>query len=368
MASRVPEFYKLTPKGRLNYLKRHAKLSEGDIEILSRSGALGLDLADRMIENVIGVMHIPLSIATGFIVNGKEYLVPMATEQKFTITLATKGAELTSVTGGFKANSTVPTMIGQIQLVGVKDLGRAKQRILANKEGILQEANAQSRTRKAIDVEARGIDTPRGPMLVVELSVDVKDSMGANVVNSMCEAVAPFVANLGEGKANLRVVSNLAARRLVHVKAIATEGDLGGPEVVDRIVAAVDFAESDPWRAVTHNKGIMNGVSAVLLATSNDTRAVEAGAHAYAAITGRYRPLSTWRKTDEGNLMGELTMPMAVGIVGGAISTNPTAKIVLKILRARTATELGEVAASTGLAYNLAALQVLVMGGIKRIS
>jgi len=367
MASRVPEFYKLTPRARLNYLKRHAKLSEGDIELLSRSGALGLDLVDRMIENVIGVMHIPLSIATGFIINGKEYLVPMATEQRSTIALATKGAELTSVTGGFKANSTVSTMIGQIQLVGVKDLGRAKQRILANKEGILQEANAQSRTRKAIDVEARGIDTPRGPMLVVELSVDVKDSMGANVVNSMCEAVAPLVADLGEGKVNLRVVSNLAARRLVHVKAIVTEGDLGGSEAVDRIVAAVDFAESDPWRAATHNKGIMNGVSAVLLATSNDTRAVEAGAHAYAAITGRYRPLSIWRKTDEGDLMGELTMPMAVGIVGGAVSTNPTAKVVLKILRARTATELGEVAASAGLAYNLAALQALVMGGIKRL-
>lgn len=367
MASRITGFYKLTPKERLDYLKKFAKLSEGDIELLMHSDSLGLDLADRMIENVVGVMHVPLSIATGFIVNDREYLVPMATEQKSIITLTTKGAELISVTGGFKASSTGSTMMGQIQLVGVKDLGRAKQRILANKEEILQEANAQSRTRKAIDVEARCIDTPRGLMLVVELLVDVKDSMGANVVNSMCEVVAPLVANLGEGKANLRVVSNLAARRLVHVKAIVPEGDVGGSEVVDRVVAAVDFAESDPWRAATHNKGIMNGVSAVLLATSNDTRAVEAGAHAYAAITGRYRPLSTWRKTDEGDLMGELTMPIAVGIVGGAVSTNPTARIALKILRVRTATELGEIAASAGLAYNIAALQALVTDGIKRV-
>jgi hydroxymethylglutaryl-CoA reductase len=359
------EFHRLSPKERLDYLRKFAKLSEEDVKLLSSLGALGLKSADRMIENVIGVMPIPLGIAMGFVVNGREYLVPMATEQESIISMATRGAELTLEAGGFRASSTGSTMAGQIQLVRVPDLEGAKQRILENKGKILQEANAQSRTRKATDVEVRYVETSIGPMLIVELLVDVKDSMGANVVNSMCEAVAPLVERLGKGKANLRVVSNLAASRLVHVETIVRKEDIGGAEVIDRIIAACDFAESDPWRAATHNKGIMNGVSAVLLATSNDTRAVEAGAHAYAAITGRYRPLSTWRKTEGSDLMGELTMPMVVGIVGGAVSAHQMARMALKILGVRTAAEFGGVVASAGLAYNLAALQALVTVGIK---
>jgi len=351
---------------RLDYLRKFAKLSEEDVKLLS-SCTLELKLADRMIENVIGVISIPLGIATGFIVNDREYLVPMATEQESIISMTTRGAELTLVSGGFRASNTGSTMVGQIQLMRAYDPERARKRILANKEKILKDANAQSRTRKAMDVEARRVETPTGPMLIIELLVDVKDSMGANVVNSMCEAVAPLVEQLGGGKVNLRVVSNLAVRRLVCVKTILPKDNVGGAEVVDRIVSACDFAESDPWRAATHNKGIMNGVSAVLLATSNDTRAVEAGAHAYAAITGRYCPLSKWRKTEEGDLMGELIMPMAVGVVGGAVSTHPIARIALKVLQVRTAAELGEVAASAGLAYNLAALQALVTIGIKSI-
>jgi hydroxymethylglutaryl-CoA reductase len=350
---------------RLDYLRKFANLSEEDVKLLSSSGALELKSADRMIENVIGVIAIPLGIAVGFVVNDKEYLVPMATEQESIIPMVTRGAELTLETGGFRASSMGSTMAGQIQLVRVPDPEGAKQRILANKEKILQEANAQSKTRKATDVEVRRVESSIGPMLIVELLVDVIDSMGANVVNSMCEVVAPLVEQLGEGRVNLRVVSNLAVRRLVHVETMVRKDDVGGAEVIDRIVSACDFAESDTWRAATHNKGIMNGVSAVLLATSNDTRAVEAGAHAYAAITGRYRPLSTWRKTEEGDLMGKLTMPMAVGIVGGAISAHPMARIALKILGVGTAAEFGEVVASAGLAYNLAALQALVTVGIK---
>jgi len=258
-------------------------------------------------------------------------------------------------------------MIGQIQVVKVQDLENAKQRILANKEEILQEANTQSRTRKAIDVEVRTLETSFGAMLIVELLVDVKDSLGTNVVDSMCEAVAPLIATLSKGKVNLRIVSNLATRRLVNVEAVVLKDVVGGPGIVDRIVEASAFAESDPFRAATHNKGIMNGVSAVLLATNNDTRAVEAGAHAYTSLSGQYRPLSIWRKNEEGDLIGKLMMPMAVGIVGGAVSTHPTAGIALKMLGVKTATELGEVAASAGLAYNLAALQALTTRGIRSI-
>jgi len=360
-------FYKLNPKKRLNYLRKTANLSEEEASLLL-SGSLDLKAADRMIENVIGFMPIPLGILTGLIVNDKEYLVPMATEQKSIISMTSKGAELTRTTGGFKTSSTEPIMIGQIQLVKVRDFEQAKQRILANKRRILEKANTQSGTRKAIDVEVRTLETSMGLMLIVELLVDVKDSFGANVVDSMCEAVAPSIAYLSRGKVNLRIVSNLATRRLVHVKTVVSKEVVGGEEMVDRIDEASAFADSDPFRAATHNKGIMNSISAVLLATGNDTRAVEAGAHAYAALTDHYRPLSTWRKNREGNLIGELTMPMAVGIIGAAISTHPTARISLKILGVKTAVELGEVAASAGLAYNLAALQALVTKGIKSIN
>ena len=367
MTSRISGFCKLSIKERLNYLRRFAKLSEEEIRLLLSSGALGLELADRIIENAIGVLPTPLGIAPGFIVNGKEYLVPMATEQRSIISMATRGAEWTQATGGFKARSTRSTMIGQIQLVKVQDLEKAKQRVLTSKEEILQEANTQSRTRRAFDVEVRTVETSVGPMLVVELLVDVKDSMGANVVDSMCEAAAPLIGSLAEGKVNLRIVSNLATRRLVHVETAVSKDAFKDVEIVDRIVMASAFAEKDPFRAATHNKGIMNGVSAVLMATNNDTRAVEAGAHAYAAIKGNYRPLSIWHRNKEGNLIGELAMPMAIGIVGGTISTHPTARIALKILRVKTAMELGKVAASVGLAYNLAVLEALVTKGVKSI-
>ena len=357
-------FRKLSPSERLDYLRKVAELSKEEAEILASSRALRLDSADRTAENVIGVMPVPLGIATGFTVNGKEYLVPMATEQQTIISTATKGAELTQPTGGFKALSTGSVMIGQIQLTRVRDHGKAKERLLANKKAILEKADTQSRTRRAVGIEVRTLETSVGPMLVVELLVDVKDSMGANVVDSMCETVAPLIASLAEGRVNLRIVSNLATRRLVHVETLVSEEAIGGEDIADRIVAACAFAESDTFRAATHNKGIMNGVSAVLLATNNDHRAVEAGAHAYATITGQYLPLSRWFKNKEGDLAGKLTMPMAVGTIGGVIQAHPTARIALKILGVKTAAELGEVAASAGLAYNFAALQTLVTTGI----
>jgi hydroxymethylglutaryl-CoA reductase len=231
--------------------------------------------------------------------------------------------------------------------------------ILTYKEEVLEMANKMSRTRKALDLEVRLLSSSIGRMLIVELFVDVRDSMGANLVNSMCEAVAPFIENLSEGRTIVRVLSNLATKRMVHIKTVV-EKDVLEDRAVDSIVKASNFAAADPYRAATHNKGIMDGVSSVLLATSNDTRAVEAGAHAYAALKGRYRPLSTWSKDERDNLQGELKMPMQVGIIGGTILTHPTAKTVLKILGVKTSNELGEIAASTGLAYNLAVLNALV--------
>lgn len=364
MSDKKIEFHKLTLKERISYVKKLANLTNEEVKGLSTQ-ALELDSANRMIENVIGVIPIPLGIASGFIINDMEYLVPMATEQRSIVLMTMRGAELTRDTGGFIAETSGSRMIGQIQVMKVKDFEMAKQRILANVEKILQRANTQSRTRRALDVEVRKLDTSIGDMVIVELTVDVKDSMGANVVNSMCEAISPLIESLTEGKANLRAVSNLATQRLVHVETVVAKDTIGGEEIVDRVVMASEFARADPFRAATNNKGIMNSVSAVLLATNNDMRAVEAGAHAYAARMGHYHPLSTWHQGNKGHLHGRLVMPMAVGIVGGAISSHPTARTALKISEVKTATELGEVAASAGLAYNLSALLALVTGGIQ---
>jgi hydroxymethylglutaryl-CoA reductase len=358
--SALPEFCKLSPKERLEYLREVMGLSKEEAEPFISTEPLRLESAERMIENVVGFMPVPLGIATGLIVNGREYFVPMATEQRSVVWMVTAGAQLTRATGGFKASAAPSIMIGQIQLTRVEDFRKARESILVNKESILEEANTQSGTRKAVDVEVREVSSAIGPMLVVELLVNVRDSMGANVVDSMCEKVAPIVESLSGGSLNLRVVSSLATRRLVHIKAVVSKHFFENTDIVDRIVDASVFAENDPFRAATHNKGIMNGVSAVLLATCNDTRAVEAGAHSYAAMSGQYRPLSVWHRNEEGDLSGKLTMPMAIGTVGGAVSTHPTARAALKMLGVRTASELGEVAASAGLAYNLAALQALV--------
>ena len=348
------------PYDRLNRLRIAGKLSEEEVSVLSSSRASGE--GGQSIENAIGFMPVPLGILDGLVVNNREYLVPMATTQKSVISLTSRGSLWAGIGGGFRARSMGSTMIGQVQLTGLGDLQGVKSRILANKEEILGRANTQSSTRRAFDLGIREVETFMGPMLVMELLVDVKDSMGANVVDSMCEAVAPLVEGLSGGRAGLRVLSNLATRRLVRAEVEVPSEVVGGTGVVDGIVAASVFAESDLWRAATHNKGVMNGVSAVLLATGNDTRAVEAGAHAYAALSGKYCPLSKWNKNSQGALAGELTMPMAVGIVGGAVNIHPVSRIALKLLGVRTAVELGEVAASAGLAYNLGALQAMVTG------
>jgi hydroxymethylglutaryl-CoA reductase len=341
-----------------------AKLTPDELALLE-GGGLTLELADQLRENVLSTIRMPLSVADSFIVNGRELLVPMATEERSVILQAERGAALAAQGGGFKAESLGQVMIGQIQVVDVPDLDAAEARIRAEKPGLLEDANTVSSTRKAVDLQSRRIMTAVGPMLIVEIFVDVKDSMGANLVDSMCELIAPTVEQLSGGRVNMRILSNLATRRLVKVAA-RIPVDAIGREAAERVVKASAFADADPYRAATHNKGVMNGVVAVLLASGNDTRAVEAGAHAYASITGTYRPLSRWRISD-GFLEGALEMPMSVGTVGGVVNAHPTARLSLRILGAESAADLAQAAASAGLACNLGALITLVTDGIKSI-
>jgi len=295
----------------------------------------------------------------------------MAIEEPSVIAAASNAAKMAGRKGGFHATTTDPVMIGQIQVVGVRDVNRARFEVLARKDEILRKANDQdpilvSMGGGARDLEVRIIDTFVGKMLIAELLVDCRDAMGANAVNTMAEAVAPMIEEISGGRVYLRIISNLAVKRLARVKAVFAKEALGGEEVVDGIVNAYAFAASDPFRCATHNKGIMNGVSAAVLACGNDTRAIGAGAHAYAARSGHYTSLTTWEKTVEGDLVGTLEMPMAVGIVGGATASNPIAKLCVKILGIKSAKELAEAIVSVGLAQNLAALRALAAEGIQR--
>ncbi len=368
--SRIPGFYKLTPKERLEKVAEFADLTEEEVELLRRFGALDEATADRMIENVIGVFQLPLGIAVNFLINGRDYMIPMVIEEPSVVAAASNAAKMTREGGGVYTQSTESLMIGQIQLVDVKDPYGARLEILRNKDEILEIANEQDPVLVKLgggakDLEARVIDTRLGQMLIVHLIVDVKDAMGANAVNTMAEAVAPRLASIAGGRFRLRIISNLADKRLVRAWTRIPPEAVGGREVAEGIVEAWAFADADPYRAATHNKGIMNGVDAVVIATGNDWRAVEAGAHAYACRFGCYKPLSTWELDEKGNLVGSLEMPLAVGIVGGATRTNPLARISLKILGVKTARELAEVIGAVGLVQNLAALRALAAEGIQ---
>ncbi|MHA1723037.1 MAG: hydroxymethylglutaryl-CoA reductase, degradative [Candidatus Baldrarchaeia archaeon] len=369
-SSRIPGFYKLPVEERLKKVAEFANLTEEEVELLKKEGNLSLEIADRMIENVIGTMAYPFGIATNFLINGKEYLIPMVIEEPSVVAAASNAAKMTRSKGGIQTSSTGPIMIGQIQLVDVKDPYSQKMRILEEKEEILKIANEQDPVLikfggGAKDVEVRVIDSPKGPMVITHLIVDVRDAMGANAVNTMCEAVAPFIERITGGRVYLRIISNLADKRLVRARTVVDKEVVGGEEVVDGIVSAWAFAAADPYRAATHNKGILNGVIAVALATGQDHRAIEAGAHAYAAKTGRYMPLTTWEKNEDEDLVGTLEMPIAVGIVGGATKVHPVARVALKILGVKTATELAEIMGAVGLAQNLAALRALAAEGIQ---
>ena len=370
-SSEISGFYKLTVADRVKVVRDFAGLSDEEEALLQKPGALGFDVANRMVENVIGVMPVPMGVAMNFLINGKEVIVPMAIEEPSVIAAASNAAKMARTTGGFHATSTDPIMIGQIQVVGVRDAHRARFEILAQKNQLLQHANSQdpvlvSLGGGACDLEVRIIDTFRGVMVIVELLVDCRDAMGANAVNTMAEAVAPLIEKISGGRVYLRIISNLAVKRLARAKATFPKEELGGEEVVDGIVNAYAFAAADPFRCATHNKGIMNGVTAVVLATGNDTRAIEAGAHSYAVRSGHYTSLSAWEKDANGDLVGTLEMPMAVGLVGGATASNPIARLAVKILAIKTATELAEVIVSVGLAQNLAALRALAAEGIQR--
>ena len=370
-SSEIAGFYKLPVPERVRILKDFAKLTDEEVSVLQKSGSLNLDAANRMIENVVGVLPVPMGVAVNFLINGRDMLVPMAIEEPSVVAAASNAAKMARVKGGFQATSTDPIMIGQVQVVDVKDPHRARFEILSHKDEILQHANAQdpvlvSLQGGARDLEVRVIDTFQGRMVIAELFVDCRDAMGGNAVNTMAEAIAPLIERYSGGRVYLRIISNLAVKRLARAKATFSKDALGGEEVVDGIVNAYAFAAADPFRCATHNKGIMNGVTAVVLATGNDTRAIEAGAHAYAARTGHYTSLTTWEKNTEGDLVGTLEMPMAVGLVGGATASNPIAKLAVKILGIKTARELSEVIVSTGLAQNLAALRALATEGIQR--
>jgi hydroxymethylglutaryl-CoA reductase len=370
-SSAISGYYKLTPKERLVKVKEFADLTDEECALLQSTGALPLDVADRMIENVVGAIPIPLGIGVNFQINGKDYLVPMAIEEPSVVAAASYAAKMVRDGGGFHTSSTPPIMIGQIQAVNIKDPYAARQRVLEAKAELLKKANDQDPVLNSVgggakDIETKVIQTTQGVMLIAELHVDCRDAMGANAVNTMAEAIAPLIENLTGGHVYLRIISNLAVKRLARAWCTVPKDSVGGEEVVDGIVNASAFAAADPYRGATHNKGAMNGIIAVVLATGNDHRAIEAGAHAYAARDGAYTALSTWEKNANGDLVGSIELPMAVGLIGGAVRTHPTVKVVMKILNVKSANEFAEVLAAVGLAQNLGALRALAHEGIQR--
>ena len=385
--SRLPGFYDKSLSERAQTVAAWANLTPEQLAALDGSRGLTPEQADHMIENVVGLHALPLGIAVNFLVNGREVLVPMAIEEPSVVAGASFMARLARAPsaslqgsakgGGFTAQATEPHMIGQMQILGAADQHAARLALLENKARLLELANQIDPLLikfggGARDLEVRVIeDSPVGPFLVAHLIYDTRDAMGANAVNTACETLAPTVEQITGGRVHLRILSNLADRRLARARcAISTQalafGEFSGERVRDGIIEAYAFAAADPYRAATHNKGIMNGVDAVVIATGNDWRAIEAGAHAYAARSGRYTSLSTWGKDANGNLVGTLEMPMAVGIVGGATKVHPTAQAALQLMGVTTARELAEIIVSVGLAQNLAALRALATEGIQR--
>jgi hydroxymethylglutaryl-CoA reductase len=370
-SSVISGFYKLSPKERLAIIKEFAGLTDDEARLLEQTGALPIDMADHMVENVIGVFPEPLGIGANFLINGIEYLIPMATEEPSVIAAASYAAKMVREGGGFRTSSTAPVMIGQIQVCKLPNPQDAKDKVLAAKADLLKKANDQDPILNqfgggAKDLGARIIETTMGPMLIVELYVDCRDAMGANAVNTMAEACAPMIEQLTGGHVYLRIISNLATKRLASARCTVPKEAVGGEEVVEGIAYASAFAAADPYRAATHNKGALNGMIAVILATGNDHRAIEAGAHAYAALNGQYTSFSKWIKNANGDLEGSIELPMAVGLIGGAVRTHPTAKIAMKILGVKSANEFAEVIAAVGLAQNLGALRALASEGIQR--
>ncbi|MGI6666689.1 MAG: hydroxymethylglutaryl-CoA reductase, degradative [Bacillota bacterium] len=364
-------FYKLSVDERLKEVAEFSNLSEEDLAVLRSANSLTMEVADHMIENVIGRFALPIGLALNFKINGKDYVIPMAVEEASVVAACSNAAKMARAAGGFSASSSGNIMIAQVQLLNVPAPFGARIAILENKDEIIRICNEKDPVLVRLgggmrDVEVRVIDSLVGPMVITHLLVDTLDAMGANAVNTMAEAVAPFLEKLTGGTAQLRILSNLADRRLVRVSAVFKKEAIGGPDVVDGIVNAYAFAEADPYRASTNNKGILNGVTPVVLVTGNDTRAIEAGAHSYACRNGKYSPLAVWEKNADGDLVGTLEMPMAVGLVGGATKIHPTAQVALRIMGVKSAAELGHLIAAAGLANNMAALRALATEGIQK--
>jgi hydroxymethylglutaryl-CoA reductase len=369
--SSISKFFEKTLKERLRLIADFSGLSKDELKIIEdATGGISFDKADGMIENAIGTFSLPLGIATNFQINDKDYLIPMVIEEPSVIAASSKAAKIARVQGGFKAEADESYSIGQIQVVNV-DVQSAIPKVIGATNEILDLANSKSETlpklgKGAKEISCKDLPTSSGHMLIVELTIDVGDAMGANVTNTMCEAVAPMIEKLTGGKTLLRILSNYSTKRMVNASAVFDRDAVGGEKVVDDIILAFQFAENDPYRAVTHNKGVMNGVIAVANSTGQDSRAIEAAAHAYASAGGTYSSLTKWSKDKNGNLIGNFELPLSVGIVGGVIRHHPIAKICTKILGVSTAQELSCVLAVAGLAQNFAAMRALVTEGIQK--
>ncbi|MES2946158.1 MAG: hydroxymethylglutaryl-CoA reductase, degradative [Pseudomonadota bacterium] len=375
--SRLPNFRALSPADRLAHVVRAAGLAPSDAALLGQPGALSVDRANGMIENVIGTFELPFGVAGNFTINGKDVLVPMVVEEPSVVAAASFMAKLVRECGGFETSSSQPLMRAQVQVLGTSDPYGARQALLRRREDILALANSRDKVLIALgggckDIEVHVFpDTARGPMVVLHLIVDVRDAMGANTVNTMAESVSPLLEKITGGTVRLRILSNLADLRLARARLrvtpeVLTTSERSGAEVIEGILDAYTLAAIDPYRAATHNKGIMNGIDPVIVATGNDWRAVEAGAHAWACRSGSYTSLTTWEKDKSGALIGTIEMPMPVGLVGGATKTHPLAQLSLRIMKVETAQELAEVAVAVGLAQNMGALRALATEGIQR--
>ena len=375
--SRLPNFRAMNPTQRWDHVANLCQLSDAERALISQPGALPTALADGMIENVIGTFELPMGVAGNFQINGRDVLVPLAVEEPSIIAAASYMAKLAREDGGFQTSSTLPLMRAQVQILGVGDPYGARLALFQAREQILALANSRDKVLIGLGGGCKDIEvhvfpsTPRGPMVVMHLVVDVRDAMGANTVNTMAESVSPLVEQITGGSVRLRILSNLADLRLARArvrlsaKTLAT-AERSGEEIIEGVLDAYTFAAVDPYRAATHNKGIMNGIDPVIVATGNDWRAVEAGAHAYASRNGHYTSLTTWEKDSSGALVGTIELPMPVGLVGGATKTHPLARLALKIMNVKSAQELGEIAAAVGLAQNLGALRALATEGIQR--
>ena len=369
--SSIPKFFEKSHKEKLDIICNFADLNDDELNHLKNAtGGIDFEHADKMIENAIGTFSLPLGIATNFKINNKDYLIPMVIEEPSVIAAASKAAKLARVHGGFTAKVDGNISIGQIQLVDV-NIQESISAINSNLNEIIELANSASKTlpklgKGAKEVICKEIQTSTSSMLIVEIMIDVGDAMGANITNTMCEIVAPLIEKLTGGKTLLRILSNYSTKRMVTATATFDKDSIGGRQVVDDMISAFEFADNDVYRAVTHNKGVMNGTISVANATGQDSRAIEAAAHAYASHTGRYRSLTTWTKNDSDNLIGKFEIPLSVGIIGGVTNDHPIAKICTKILKLTNVQDLACIMAATGLAQNFAAMRALVTEGIQK--